>query len=78
MIVAILSVVSGLFAAAGKLFEWLYAKQMVDAGRVQERLDALNKQVRDAQIAVAAREAVRAATAAGGMSINERDPFLRD
>ena len=78
MILAILSVVSGLFSVAGKIFEWLYAVKMVDAGRVQERLDALNKQVRDAQIAVAAREAVRAATVRDGMSIDERDPFLRD
>ena len=78
MILAILSVVSGLFSVAGKIFEWLYAVKMVDAGRVQERLDALNKQVRDAQIAVAAREAVRAATIRDGVSIDERDPFLRD
>lgn len=78
MILAILSVVSGLFSVAGKIFEWLYAVKMVDAGRVQERLDALNKQVRDAQIAVAAREAVRAATVRDGVSIDERDPFLRD
>lgn len=78
MILAILSAVSALFSAAGKIFEWLYAIKMVDAGRVQERLDALNIQVRDAQIAVAAREAVRAATVRDGVSIDERDPFLRD
>lgn len=78
MISAILSVVSGLFSVAGKVFEWLYAKQLVDAGRVQEKLDALNKQVRDAQIAVAAREAVRAATIRDGLSVDEQDPFLRD
>lgn len=78
MILAILSVVSGLFSVAGKIFEWLYAVKMVNAGRVQERLDALNEQVRDAQIAVAAREAVRAATVRDGVSIDERDPFLRD
>lgn len=78
MILAILSAVSALFSVAGKIFEWLYAVKMVDAGRVQERLDALNIQVRDAQIAVAAREAVRAATVRDGVSIDERDPFLRD
>ena len=78
MIVAILTAISGLFAVAGKLFEWLYARQLVDAGRVQEKLDDLNKQVRDAQIAVAAREAVRSATVRDGVSIDERDPFLRD
>lgn len=77
MIPAILSVVSGLFSVAGKIFEWLYARQLVDAGRTQASLEALRKQVQDAQIAVAAREAVRAANA-GGVSIDERDPFLRD
>lgn len=77
MIPAILSVVSGLFTVAGKIFEWLYARQLVDAGRTQASLEALRKQVQDAQIAVAAREAVRAANA-GGVSIDERDPFLRD
>ena len=78
MIVAILTALGGLFSVAGKLFEWLYAKQMVDAGRVQEKLDSLSQQVRDAQIAVAAREAIRAATVRDGVSIDERDPFLRD
>jgi hypothetical protein len=78
VITAILSVVSGLFSVAGKIFEWLYAKQLVDAGRVQEKLEAINKQVRDAQIAVAAREAVRAATIRDGVSVDDTDPFLRD
>lgn len=78
MISGILSAIGGLFWAAGKLFEWLYARRLVDAGRVQEKLDALNIQVRNAQIAVAAREAVRAATVRDGVSIDERDPFLRD
>ena len=77
MITAILSVVSGLFSVAGKIFEWLYARQLVNAGRTQASLEALRKQVQDAQIAVATREAIRAANA-GGVSIDERDPFLRD
>lgn len=78
MISAILSVVSGLFSVAGKVFEWLYAKQLVDVGRVQEKLETINRQVRDAQIAVAAREAVRAATIRDGLSVDDNDPFLRD
>ena len=78
MISAILSVVSGLFSVAGKVFEWLYAKQLVDVGRVQEKLETINRQVRDAQIAVAAREAVRAATIRDGLSVDDTDPFLRD
>jgi len=78
VIVAILTALGGLFSVAGKLFEWLYAVKMVDAGRVQEKLDSLSQRVRDAQIAVAAREAIRAATVRDGVSIDERDPFLRD
>jgi membrane protease subunit (stomatin/prohibitin family) len=77
VIPAILTALSALFSAVGKLFEFLYARQMVDAGKVQERLDALRKQVKDAQIAVAAREAIRAANA-GGVSIDDKDPFIRD
>lgn len=77
MIPAILTALSALFSAVGKLFEFLYARQMVDAGKVQERLNALRKQVKDAQIAVAAREAIRAANA-GGVSIDDKDPFIRD
>jgi len=77
VIPAILTALSALFGAVGKLFEFLYARQMVDAGKVQERLNALRKQVKDAQIAVAAREAIRAANA-GGVSIDDKDPFIRD
>ena len=78
MISAILSVVSGLFSVAGKIFEWLYARQLVDAGKTQAQLDALRKQIHDAQIAVAAREAVRASNAANPDSLSDDDPFRRD
>jgi hypothetical protein len=73
-----LSIISGLFWAAGKLFEWLYARRLVDAGRVQAELEALRKQVQDAQIAVAAREAVRADIARNPVRVPDDDPFLRD
>ena len=81
MISVAISMLSALFSAVGKVFEWLYARDMVNAGKVQAELDALRRQVRDAQIAVAAREAVRAASAGAGpagMPIDERDPNLRD
>ena len=67
------------------LFRSLYERDLVNAGKVQEQLDALRKQVKDAQIAVAAREAIRAANAAaagqspdGSVPIDESDPNLRD
>lgn len=78
MITLLLSLVSGLFTAAGKVFEWLYARQLVDAGRTQEQLEALRKQTHDAQIAVAAREAIRASDIARPDSVPDDDPFRRD
>jgi hypothetical protein len=45
---------------------------------VQAELEALRKQVRDAQVAVAAREALRAHLAANPDSVSDDDPFRRD
>lgn len=79
MITVALSLLSAFFTFTGKLFEWLYAKQLVDAGRTQSQLEALRNQVHDAEVAVAAREAVRAAILKSPSSIvPEHDPFLRD
>lgn len=79
MITVALSLLSSLFTFTGKLFEWLYAKQLVDAGKTQAQLEALRNKVHEAEIAVAAREAVRAAIlkSPGGI-VPEYDPFLRD
>ena len=74
----VLNVISGLFWAAGKLFEWLYAKQLVDAGRTQQQLETLRNEVTKAQIAVAAREAIRASIARDPDSVPDDDPFIRD
>lgn len=76
MVASLLSIVSGLFALAGKVFEWLYARQMINVGKTQQQLDGLSRQVKEAQIAVAAREAVRAAAVAGRLP--DDDPFRRD
>ncbi len=78
MISAILTILSGLFTVTGKLFDWLYARDMVNAGRVQQKLDDLREQVKSAQIAVAAREAIRASTASDPAGVPDNDPFLRD
>ena len=78
MISYALSIISSLFWAAGKLFELLYARQLVDAGKVEAELEALRKQVQDAQIAVAAREAIRADVARDPVRVPDDDPFLRD
>jgi len=78
VIAAIISLISGLFSAAGKLFDFLYARQMVDVGKTQAKLEQLSKQVQDAKIAVAARESVRADIATNGDRVPDDDPFLRD
>lgn len=86
MIPALLSALGGLFAAVGKVFEWLYARDLTNVGRVQAQLAALQAQVAAAQEAVAARERQRLANIhdglAGdddrGVSIDATDPFLRD
>ena len=78
MITVLLTALGALFGAVGKLFEFLYARDLVNAGKVQEQLDALRRQVKDAQVAVAAREAVRAASAANGGKLPIDDPFQRD
>lgn len=78
MIPALLSFLTTLFGVVGKLFEWLYAKRLVDAGRTQQQLESLSNEVWNAQIAVAAREAVRAAAARDPDRVYNDDPFLRD
>lgn len=76
MIPAILSTLTAFFGLVGKVFDWLYARQMVDAGKVENQLAVLQKQVEDARKAVAAREAIRASLSSGG--VPEHDPFQRD
>lgn len=78
MIPGLISLLTALFGVVGKLFEWLYSKQLVDAGRTQQQLETLSNEVKQAQIAVAAREAIRASVLRSPDSLPEHDPFLRD
>jgi len=89
VIPALLTALGGLFAAIGKVFEWLYARDLTNAGKVLSQLAALRAQVDAANQAVAARERQRLAnlrdglsdSGAGGtpgVSIDPTDPFLRD
>lgn len=79
MIPAALSLLTALFGAVGKIFEWLYAKRLADAGKVQAQLEALQKSVEAARVAVAARERQRAIDAAGvDLDSLSDDPFRRD
>jgi hypothetical protein len=79
MIPTALSLLTALFGAVGKIFEWLYAKRLTDAGKVQAQLEALQRQVEVARVAVAAREQQRSIDALGvDVERLPDDPFRRD
>lgn len=78
MIASLIGLLTVLFGAVGKLFEFLYVNRLVDAGRTQQQLETLRNEVTKAQIAVAAREAIRSATIRDPDSVPDDDPFLRD
>lgn len=78
MIPSALSLLTALFGAVGKVFEWLYAKRLADAGKVQEQLEVLHRQVEAARVAVAARERQRALDLALDAGRLPDDPFRRD
>lgn len=77
MIAAILSLVGGLFSLAGKIFDWLYAKRLVDAGRTAQQLESLKEQVDAAKKAVDARIAVERDLAAHPDRVRDDDGFRR-
>lgn len=68
----------GVLGVLKKFLEWLYVKEVSKGQRLQDELDAIRQQDEDQKKADAARNAVRADVAAGGVSIDERDPNLRD
>ena len=57
---------------------WLHEQQLVQSGIAQQQLDDLKGQIHDVQLAIAAREAVRADVAARPDSLPVNDPFRRD
>ena len=77
MISAIISLISGLFVVAGKLFDWLYAKQLIDAGKTAQQLDNLKGQIDAAQKAIALREKARRDAELNPAGILQPDEFTR-
>ena len=55
MIYAILALIGSLFTAAGKMFDWLYARKLVDAGKAAQQVEDLKGQVDAAHKALQAR-----------------------
>ena len=77
MIVTIISLLSSLFSVAGKLFDWLYAVKLADAGRVAERLESLKGQVDAAQKAVETRMAIERERERLSGGVSDDDGFRR-
>jgi len=55
VITLILNIVSSLFTVAGKLFDYLYAKQLTDAGKAEQKVAELREQVANAHRALQVR-----------------------
>lgn len=70
MITSILSLISGLFTLAGKIFDFLYAQRLIDAGKTSQQLEDLKGQINAAQEAIAIREANRIAIERDGLPNN--------
>lgn len=77
MITAIISLISGLFAVAGKIFEFMYAQKLIDAGKTSQQLDDLKGQIDAAQKAIALREKARRDAELNFSSIMQSDEFTR-
>jgi hypothetical protein len=77
MITIILSFISSLFSAAGRLFDWLYAKQLVDAGKAAQQVIDLKGQVDAAHKALQARLAVERDRITNPSGVRDDDGFKR-
>jgi hypothetical protein len=78
LISAIVSLLGGFISAVVNFFNWLHEQQLVQSGIAQAQLQSLKDQAHEAQIAIAAREAVRSDIASKPDSVPVNDPFLRD
>lgn len=77
MISALISIIGGLFQAVGRIFEWLYARRLVDAGRTAQQLESLKEQVDAAQKAVQARIDVERIVTSAPDRLRDDDGFRR-
>lgn len=77
MITVILSLIGGLFSLAGKIFEFMYAQKLIDAGKTSQQLDDLKGQIDAAQKAIALREKARRDAEFNPSSIMQPDEFTR-
>jgi hypothetical protein len=77
MITVIISLISSLLSVAGKLFDFLHERQMIDAGKTEQQLADLKAQVDAAHRSVSIRNAVERAINADPSSLPVDDGFKR-
>jgi len=77
VIYAILTIIGSLFQAAGKMFDWLYAKQLVDAGKTAQQVSDLKGQIDAAHTALQARLAVERERQLNPGGVRDDDGFRR-
>ena len=75
---AIIGFLSGIATMVVRFMGWLHDKNLVESGKAQQRLEDLRGQIHDVQIAMAAREAVRADILTNDGKLPVNDPFRRD
>jgi hypothetical protein len=77
MISVILSIISSLFSLAGKVFDFLYSKQLTDAGKAEQQVADLKAQIDAAHKALQARVAVERDAAANPDGVSDDDDGFR-
>lgn len=77
MIYAILTIIGSLFTAAGKMFDWLYANKLVDAGKTQQQVADLKAQIDAAHKALEARLAIEREQQLNPDGVHDDDGFKR-
>lgn len=77
MIYTILTIIGGLFQAAGKLFDYLYAKKLVDAGKTEQQVADLKAQIDAAHKALQARLDVERERQLNPNGVRDDDGFKR-
>lgn len=77
MIVYIIQLIGGLFMLAGKVFDYLNQKQMVDLAKTAQELSNLKAQVDAAKKAVEIRDKARRAAELDPAGVMSDDEFTR-
>lgn len=77
MIAVILSFIGSLLSVVGKLFDWLYARQLVDAGKTAQQVADLKGQIDAAHTALQARLAVERERELNPNGVRDDDGFKR-